>query len=217
MPHSLFLGSALATQDRLSVSPSKTNSSDHVLPSDLAAPSRPPLLRRTADFFRSVVKVTFKDQFAIKEGISEPKSHAERSNNPLAFVRAHLWHGIIDMAISLLGFAVIINALILILASAVFYYGMDAAERTGPANLFDAHTLIGNIVGKRELCRASDPILKSHVECSCCSVVRAGSTSGGAELLDNRNCSRPKCLRRIFAMEGFCMSPFLLPLPPLIV
>ncbi|KZP29380.1 hypothetical protein FIBSPDRAFT_851820 [Athelia psychrophila] len=54
------------------------------------------------------------------------------------------------MALSLLGFAVIINALILVLASAVFYYGAGAdATKTGPASLFDAHTLIGDLVGKR--------------------------------------------------------------------
>jgi hypothetical protein len=41
----------------------------------------------------------------------EPKSHAEHDNNPYAFVRAHIYHGTIDMILSLLGLAVVINSL----------------------------------------------------------------------------------------------------------
>ena len=40
-----------------------------------------------------------------------PRSHAERDNRPYEFVRAHLWHGIIDMVVSLLGLAVVINSM----------------------------------------------------------------------------------------------------------
>ncbi|KZP04132.1 Nramp-domain-containing protein [Athelia psychrophila] len=146
MPHSLFLGSALATQDRLAASPSKTPSPDGLLST---APSRVPLPRRIATFFRSIFTVTFTGHSFKDDYEPEPKTHAERENNALGFVRAHLWHGIVDMALSLLGFAVIINALILVLAAAVFYYGAGAdATKTGPASLFDAHTLIRELVGK---------------------------------------------------------------------
>lgn len=43
--------------------------------------------------------------------IGEPTTHAERDNRPLDVVRAHIYHGTIDMVVSLLGFAVVINAM----------------------------------------------------------------------------------------------------------
>ena len=39
------------------------------------------------------------------------KSHSEHQNNSYEFVRAHIYHGTIDVVGSLLGFAVVINAL----------------------------------------------------------------------------------------------------------
>jgi metal iron transporter len=42
---------------------------------------------------------------------ARPKSHEHRENNALEFVQSHLHHGIVDVVGSLLGFAVIINAL----------------------------------------------------------------------------------------------------------
>ncbi|EDR15358.1 putative transporter of the NRAMP family [Laccaria bicolor S238N-H82] len=101
MPHSLFLGSALATQDRIEFKP--TN-----------------------------------------ELILTPNQSKESQDT--AFIHAHLWHGVVDMVVSLLGFAVIINSLILILAAAVFYRGNSSYQ--GPASLFDAYDLIREIVGK---------------------------------------------------------------------
>ncbi|KZP24090.1 hypothetical protein FIBSPDRAFT_1042389 [Athelia psychrophila] len=112
------------------------------------APSRIPQTRRIATFFRSIFKVPSTDR-PFKDYEPDPKTHAERENNALGFVRAHLWHGIVDMALSLLGFAVIIDVFILVLAAAVFYYGAGAdATKMGPASLFDAHMLIGDLVGK---------------------------------------------------------------------
>ncbi|THU79099.1 hypothetical protein K435DRAFT_698645, partial [Dendrothele bispora CBS 962.96] len=56
-----------------------------------------------------------------------------------------IYHGTVDVVMSLLGFAVVINSLILILASAVFFYGnVDGA---GDAGLFDAYDLIKELVG----------------------------------------------------------------------
>lgn len=43
-----------------------------------------------------------------REGV---RNHKEWSNNPLDFVRAHIHHGVFDVAASLLGFAVLINAM----------------------------------------------------------------------------------------------------------
>ncbi|KZP24073.1 natural resistance-associated macrophage protein [Athelia psychrophila] len=96
------------------------------------APSRIPQTRRIATFFRSTFKVTFTDQSFKDNYEPEPKTHAERETNALGFVRPHLWHGIGDMALSLLGFAVIINALILVLAAAVFYHGAGGRHDNRP-------------------------------------------------------------------------------------
>ncbi|KNZ76908.1 Manganese transporter pdt1 [Termitomyces sp. J132] len=100
MPHSLFLGSALATQDRVDPAPQHS-------------------------------------------GMSR---HAHWQNRSYAFVHSHIYHGIADVVISLFGFAVLINSLILILASAVFFY--SSAEHGAPASLFDAYDLIRDLVGK---------------------------------------------------------------------
>ncbi|KAF8971905.1 natural resistance-associated macrophage protein-domain-containing protein [Flammula alnicola] len=102
MPHSLFLGSALATQDR------------------------PPASAYSTAATR----------------------HSERQNNSFEFIRAHIYHGTVDVVGSLLGFAVMINSLILMLASAVFFYGKGQTGGAGPASLFDAYDLIRDIVGK---------------------------------------------------------------------
>ncbi|KZP29257.1 natural resistance-associated macrophage protein [Athelia psychrophila] len=177
MPHSLFLGSALATQDRLAASPSKTPSPDGFLST---APSRVPLPRRLATFFRSIFKVTFTGQSFKDDYEPEPKTHVERENNALGFVRAHLWHGIVDMALSLLGFAVIINALILVLAAAVFYYGAGAdATKTGPASLFDAHTLIRDLVGKPAALLFALALLAAGQSASMIATVAGQSVSEG--------------------------------------
>ena len=42
---------------------------------------------------------------------SDEDGHAGWENNSHSFVRAHLYHGIVDIVLSLLGFAVVINSL----------------------------------------------------------------------------------------------------------
>lgn len=95
MPHALFLGSALATQDRASVKPVPLPS----MPNIRSAESKR-LLGKISDLFRPVRTDT--DEFA---------SHAERSNNSLSFIKAHLHHALVDIVVNLLGLAVIINSL----------------------------------------------------------------------------------------------------------
>ncbi|TFY71053.1 hypothetical protein EVG20_g1959 [Dentipellis fragilis] len=146
MPHSLFLGSALATQDRVSPRTSKplAQSSDSVDSLSTASISRWHPTPR--DWWRSFVS---NFRVAPLDPAAEPKCHAERENNSLSFVKSHLGHGIADIVISLLGFAVLINSLILILASAVFYYGQDREDSShATASLFDAHDLIQSVVGR---------------------------------------------------------------------
>ncbi|OCH95717.1 smf Mn2+ and Fe2+ transporter-like protein [Obba rivulosa] len=149
MPHSLFLGSALATQDRVSskgdilydasIALAKPIPSldSNILPSAFAKKCASTVLRK---FKRSVCSVFQILPVESEEG--RPKSHAERSNNCLSFIRAHLWHGIVDMVISLLGLAVVINSLILILAGAEFHRSSD-----NPATLFDAYDLLQDRIG----------------------------------------------------------------------
>lgn len=106
MPHSLFLGSHLATQDRESKE---------------SIPPIPQLLDKTQEFegsrrerLRYLGRAFWRNcrsLFILEELKPRPKSHEHRENNALEFVQLHLYHGIVNMVGSLLGFAVIINAL----------------------------------------------------------------------------------------------------------
>ncbi|KAF8645422.1 hypothetical protein AX16_007825 [Volvariella volvacea WC 439] len=152
MPHSLFLGSALATQDRIDyesmVSPKTDNDPTESERSSVAtAPPRVERMKAWAmDAKDSVIK-----QFRApppSDYSTRATRHCDRENRPLAFVKAHIYHGTADVMFSLLGFAVLINSLILILASAVFYYGSGSTGDSDPASLFDAYDLIRDLVGQ---------------------------------------------------------------------
>src|SRR6266404_594711 len=95
MPHSLYLGSALATQDRAFVRPVVLPN-----PSSTRATTRTNFIGKISALFRPV-HADYSDQYA---------SHADRPNNSLPFVQAHLYHGIVDLVVNLLGFAVVINS-----------------------------------------------------------------------------------------------------------
>ncbi|KAF9461893.1 natural resistance-associated macrophage protein-domain-containing protein [Collybia nuda] len=152
MPHSLFLGSALATQDRISPAPKKIKK-----PTSITDDSKN---SSETEFFQPKTKHQ-RIWSAIKESVCAPfrvpeaseystraTRHCGRENKPLAFVKAHIYHGIVDVVLSLLGFAVLINSLILILASAVFFYGSNSTGNATPASLFDAYDLIRDLVGQ---------------------------------------------------------------------
>ncbi|KAI0931650.1 hypothetical protein AcW1_001011 [Taiwanofungus camphoratus] len=155
MPHSLFLGSAFATQERECPEPEEEEikslllvESNYTLEQGPLPPKasklRPREIARTvAKSFRAWFQIT-----SVEEDANQPLSHADRENNSLAFVRTHLYHGIVDMVISLLGIAVVINALILMLASAVFYFGSDQMGSESPATLFDTYDLLHDSLGK---------------------------------------------------------------------
>lgn len=113
MPHSIFLGSALATQDRRADRPEGLKRDD----SSVTNTSDSRSVKVTGNMFARVMR-------KIREGIHdifrvdpieytkhEARSHEEHVNNNYAFVRAHIYHGMIDIAISLLGIAVVINSL----------------------------------------------------------------------------------------------------------
>jgi metal iron transporter len=102
MPHSLFLGSALATQDRVSKPSANLNIS-----------SFRSTIRTPRDLLYSLWNI-IKSGFRVRrmeEKLTEAKCHAEHDNRPHDVVQAHLYHGMVDVVFSLLGFAVIINSL----------------------------------------------------------------------------------------------------------
>ncbi|GAA6047718.1 hypothetical protein JCM3770_001743 [Rhodotorula araucariae] len=74
-----------------------------------------------------------------------------RRKPTLACVQAHLMHASLDIAGSLLGFAVVVNSAILILGAAVFYYGEGRSSNPdggGVSDLFDAYELVKQYLGQ---------------------------------------------------------------------
>ncbi|KZP24099.1 hypothetical protein FIBSPDRAFT_951408 [Athelia psychrophila] len=171
MPYSLFLGSALVTQARLAAYPSKSPPPDAPVST---TPSRIPRTRRIVTFFRSIFKSHFRRPVLPRR--LRAKTHdarGARKQRPRV--------------------PVIINALIHVLAAAVFYYGAGAdATTTGPASLFDAHTPARGLVGKPAA------LLFALVAC------------GRAELVDDRDHSGAKRLGGISAMARFHLVPSLI-------
>ncbi|KAI6012578.1 smf Mn2+ and Fe2+ transporter [Pisolithus orientalis] len=213
MPHSLFLGSHLATQDRMAEAPLKEVHT-HSESASFEPPQDKTFLQRLYHFVKQPLNVfscdglpednadyepttntrhaTFSERLRIhcrrlfgvfrSEESYYPANvltHANRENNPLPFVRAHVYHGMVDMIISLLGFAVIINALILVLASAVFYYGSGARGSMAPASLFDAHTLIRDTIGRPAALLFALALLASGQSASVIATLAGQSVSEG--------------------------------------
>ncbi|KAG9099430.1 hypothetical protein FS749_001290 [Ceratobasidium sp. UAMH 11750] len=183
MPHALFLGSSLATLNRVSdpivhatlpyheqkrtytfwqqfgrarralfwVQRSPQNESptiqNQVTPTTAAAVSlhelSPPAPRHTPS--PPVAAVTEAETKVVPQIHPRVDGHRGHKNNSLGFVRAHLGHAILDIVMSLLGFAVSINSAILILGAAAFYYGGNGQSLD--AGLFDAHSLIKERIG----------------------------------------------------------------------
>lgn len=107
MPHSLFLGSALATQDRLSP---KRPKDDNISVSSLG--SLPEERRPTGVL--NHIKSSLKEAFRIKaldDHKNRPQRHEDRENNSYSFVKSHVYHGVVDIVLSLLGVAVVINSM----------------------------------------------------------------------------------------------------------
>ncbi|KAG6866854.1 hypothetical protein C0991_008790 [Blastosporella zonata] len=141
MPHALFLGSSLATQDRVSLA----------LPPGLNLPgSSPPatLKARVIEFFAPLFRITRAERVAAVKDYRT--RYGERENNPLVFIRKHLTHVTIDVVTSLLCVAVPINSAILILSATVFFEGPDDHDHPTetPAGLFEASELIKTHLGR---------------------------------------------------------------------
>ena len=106
MPHGLFVGSALATQDRLSPTPP-----NHSLPnsslSSLSEQRRPAgVLNHIKSSLNGALQIK-----AIDGHRTRPQKHEDRENNSYEFVKSHLYNGVTDVVLSLLGIAVVINSM----------------------------------------------------------------------------------------------------------
>ena len=115
MPHSLFLGSALATQDRVAYR--HVEEKERQIEAYSSAPVAQGRLRCLGILIGQVFGY-FKTSYLNAVCVPDPsiyatkaKRHSERENNPLGFVLAHIYHGIADLVITLGGFAVVINSL----------------------------------------------------------------------------------------------------------
>lgn len=173
MPHSLFLGSKLATISRTEetvktrpkdAEKQKMDDSAGVTQnSDIELSAASPLSRS-----RSVGPSLHMPQPIPFPSMPFP----ERSTKPrsLAYIRTHLHHAQLDIATSLFFFALVINSAILIVAAAAFYYGSSGTDVSGvqEGNLFTAYDLLKARVGQGEaltrhlvICRLTDCLLIS--------------------------------------------------------
>ncbi|KAI0718503.1 smf Mn2+ and Fe2+ transporter-like protein [Fomitopsis betulina] len=156
MPHSLFLGSALATQEReteaeiVEATSRRGQGGCSGLVSAFAEKARASMSKVKAGLTMDSVCRSVRRAFymgRVHEDGRPPRNHSEHENHSVSFVQRHLAHGIVDMVVSLLGIALVINALIVILASAVFFYG-PTGPSNGPATLFDAFDLLEGSLGR---------------------------------------------------------------------
>lgn len=118
MPHSLFLGSALATQDRIQF---RKRHSEKINQSDVSQDCEDAIVEtrstKSQSFFPRILKSCKESVLSVFRSpppslyASSATRHNEHINNSYEFVRAHIYHGTFDMVGSLLGFAVVINSL----------------------------------------------------------------------------------------------------------
>ncbi|KAH9922018.1 natural resistance-associated macrophage protein [Epithele typhae] len=137
MPHALFLGSYLATQDRIGP--------ELVLPNPQSTPEAPGIRGKLSAWFKSLFTITRAERRA---AAMDYRDKYGRENNDLSFIQAHLTHGLVDVIVSLLAVAVPINSAILVIAATVFFKDDDSSQKAVPAGLFDAHDLISANIGK---------------------------------------------------------------------
>lgn len=132
MPHAIYLGSKMATMLRIDPTEYDNGIASEAGSSATSASS----IRLPPTSTRTTTQITY----AVAAPLKRPS---------LACVKAHLPHAQFDIALSLLGFALVINSAILIVSAAVFYYGSGSAAvgSGGISNLFDAYDLFRSLIG----------------------------------------------------------------------
>ena len=120
MPHSLFLGSALATQERETGEmtseerPRRSWSWGSGVASTITEKACSSMSKLKAGLTKDSVRRSMRRAFymgRVHEDREPPRNHAEHENHSASFVQRHLTHGTVDMVVSLLGIALVINAL----------------------------------------------------------------------------------------------------------
>lgn len=101
MPHALFLGSSLATQDRVTITPPEEQLPP---PASTRAGFKSKILKIVNPLFR----ITRADRTV--STIDYRTKYGERDNNSLTFINQHLSHGTADVVTSLLALAIPINS-----------------------------------------------------------------------------------------------------------
>ncbi|KAK4049425.1 Manganese transporter smf1 [Microbotryomycetes sp. JL201] len=153
MPHAFFIGNKIATQRRLVPADYGEDEDGNPIAGDMPPvpvrrPSTGPALHMPQPF--SIDLNDMRGSNSKIKQISKQDDDCYRRPS-LACVRAHLPHAMFDVAGSLLGFAVLINSSILILAAAVFYYGEGREanpDNQGVSDLFDAFELVKRYLGQ---------------------------------------------------------------------
>lgn len=107
MPHGIFLGSHLATQDRIGMPLSDVPST---FSDDLTTEEKKTWRYRIFGDVIHNCRTAFRI-LPVSHYATVPKTHAEHENPPYEFVHAHIYHGMIDLTVNLLGIAVIVNSL----------------------------------------------------------------------------------------------------------
>lgn len=102
MPHALFLGSFLATQNRVAGPPEELPYPVHAIEGNNMG-----IWARLRGFFSSLFSVSRAERIAASR---EYRNKYGRENNELGFIQAHLPHGLVDVISSLICVAVPINS-----------------------------------------------------------------------------------------------------------
>ena len=147
MPHALFLGSKLATIER-------TNENEDDIPPDDSSSLELSTTARSETLLRARSPpngpLLHMPQPVVCPSIPFTPSASPAKPRSFDYIRTHLHHAQLDIAISLIMFALVVNSAILVVASAAFYkIGEEGGDATGvqEGNLFSAYALIRSRVG----------------------------------------------------------------------
>jgi metal iron transporter len=162
MPHSLYLGSHIATIDRIPEVKEKTTKSS--TQSDKSWKAR-------AKRFAAIIDPDmFEDNSTIDNRLKEPKKLS------IAQKKIHILHASWDVALSLFTFSIFINSAILVVAGAAFYYGTGSRN---VSDLYDAFNLLRNTLGNAYAVLFAIALLAAGQSASITVTIAGGLVSEG--------------------------------------